>query len=228
MNPAKEFSRFALTYQEYKIIQTKVASYLISEVKDRPKNILDFGAGTGEVYKYIDWEFDSFLAVDKSEEMLSLHPQNRVKKIVCDFNEKECFDKLKNEKFDFIFAASSLQWSKDLDFTLKEIAKFNKKCAFAIFTDKTFETIHKITGLDSPIYSLDEILYFINKYFLIDYKVKRYKLFFEDKLSMFRYIKKSGVSSGIRRLSYKETKELIYRYPYRYLEFEVVFIWTKL
>ncbi len=227
MKPVKEFSRFAKSYQRYKIIQKRVASYLVSKVEQKPKNILDLGAGSGEIYRHVDWRFDSFIAADRSENMLMLHPDENVKKIVCDFNQKSCFERLKRERFDFVFSSSALQWSSNLDFTLKEISSFEKPCAFSLFTDKTFETIHEIASLDSPIYSLEEILYSINNYFLVNYEIKRYRLFFEDKYLMFRYIKRSGVSSGEKRLSYKETKELIRRYPHSYLEFEVVFIWTR-
>ncbi|WP_281951734.1 methyltransferase domain-containing protein [Nitrosophilus kaiyonis] len=227
MNPSKEFSRFAKTYQKYKIIQTKVAKHLISKIDSKPKKILDLGAGSGEVYKNINWDFDNFIAVDSSKEMLNLHPDFKVKKLLCDFSTNSCFDILKKERFDLIIASSSLQWSQDLDFTFKEISKLNKDFIFAIFTDKTFETIHKIVNIKSPIYSLEEILSLSQKYFLINYEIKRYRLFFKNSLEMFRYIKKSGVSSGRKRLSYKEMKFLIDNYPYKYLEFEVVFLWNK-
>ena len=60
MNPVKEFSRFAEDYQSYKIIQSRVAKELVALVDSKPKNILDIGAGSGEIYKNIDWEFDRF------------------------------------------------------------------------------------------------------------------------------------------------------------------------
>jgi malonyl-CoA O-methyltransferase len=41
---------------------------------------------------------------------------------------------------------------------------------------------------------------------------------------MFRYIKKSGVSGGKKRLGYKEMKALMKHYPLDYLEFEVLFV----
>ena len=41
---------------------------------------------------------------------------------------------------------------------------------------------------------------------------------------MFRYIKKSGVSSGEKKLSYAETKQLMETYPLDHLEFEVLFV----
>lgn len=56
-------------------------------------------------------------------------------------------------------------------------------------------------------------------------KSKRIASFFEDNLSKFRYIKKSGVSGGKRRLSVAQTKALIQNYPLEYLEFEVLFVW---
>ncbi|HIE34678.1 MAG TPA: methyltransferase domain-containing protein [Campylobacterales bacterium] len=227
MRVVEEFSRFAKSYQKYKIIQKRVASYLVCKVEQKPKRILDIGAGSGEVYNHINWDFDQFIAIDKSENMLNLHPNKNVKKIICSFNEDYCFNILKKERFDFIFSSSALQWSENLDFTLKHISSFNKPCAFSLFTDKTFNTIHKLAKIDSPIYSLEEILNLFNNYFLINYEIKKYRLFFEDKISMFRYIKRSGVNYNKRGLSYKETKELIKNYPYSYLEFEVVFIWTK-
>jgi malonyl-CoA O-methyltransferase len=41
---------------------------------------------------------------------------------------------------------------------------------------------------------------------------------------MFKYIKKSGVSGGEKRLGYKEMKVLMELYPLNYLEFEVLFV----
>jgi len=61
-------------------------------------------------------------------------------------------------------------------------------------------------------------------YWDIDYEVQNYKLYFQDNISKFRYIKNSGVSGGDAKLSYKDTKSLIDNYPYDYLEFEVLFI----
>ena len=57
--------------------------------------------------------------------------------------------------------------------------------------------------------------------------MKNYKLNFEDNLSLFRYIKKSGVSGGEKRLNYSETKALLKNYPHKFLEFEVIFLWGK-
>jgi malonyl-CoA O-methyltransferase len=41
---------------------------------------------------------------------------------------------------------------------------------------------------------------------------------------MLNYIKKSGVSGGEKKLTYKQVKNLIKNYPLDYLEFEVLFV----
>jgi malonyl-CoA O-methyltransferase len=221
----KEFNRFATSYQEYKIVQTLVAKHLISNIKKRGENILDLGAGSGEVYKNINWKIKSYYAVDLSYKMLNLHPDSE--KIICDFDTKECWLKLKKLPIDMVISSSALQWSRNFDFLCKNLSNITSNVNFAIFTSNTFKTIQKITSLPSPILSKEEIIDTINSYFLVNYEIREYKLFFNDKTQMFRYIKKSGVSDGSKKLGYKETKELIAMYPYNYLEFEVVFAWSK-
>jgi malonyl-CoA O-methyltransferase len=223
------FSKYANQYRFYKIIQEKVAAYLIENCLLKEKRILDLGAGCGNIYKNINWEVEKFLAVDNSKEMLLFHPKKKgvVKKIVGDFNKKECFEKLKKEKIDFIFASSSLQWSKDLNFTLHNIKQLSTKIAFAIFTDKTFEEIYKTTSLQTPLLPVEKIIYLLNRYFVINYEIKTYKLFFTNTISMLKYMKRSGVIDSKRRLGYKETKKLIEEYDKNYLKFEVIFAWSK-
>ena len=57
----KEFSKNAKNYSRYNIVQKKVAKKLISKIKNNPKNILDLGCGTGELYKLIDWNIEKFI-----------------------------------------------------------------------------------------------------------------------------------------------------------------------
>ena len=223
----REFDRFAAHYQRYKIIQTKVARYLTQKSRYQGKYILDLGAGSGEVYRAIGWDFKRFYAVDMAENMLRFHPQNGVEKIVCDFDTKECWRRLGELRIDQVFASSSLQWSRDLETLLRRIRALTPRLNAAVFTSGTFETIHKILSVPSPIRDKEEIISLFRQYFMVDYEIKRYKLFFEDKRSMFAYIKKSGVSSGEKRAGIGKLRELIRTYPHSYLEFEVVFVWSK-
>ncbi len=227
MKHIKEFERFAHEYQNYKIIQSRVAKHLVRNTPFRGKRLLDIGAGSGEVYRNIDWEFEYFVALDSSQKMLGLHPSAKVRKIVCDFDDPRCWQKLESDTFDLIFSSSALQWSKNLEKAFFRIAKTAPFGAFALFTSATFATIHEILGISSPIYDQDAILAFASRHFMVDYEIRRYRLFFEDTAQMFRYIKRSGVSSGRMRAPVGDIRRLLRTYPHRYLEFEVVFLWAK-
>jgi len=226
----KEFSRNASSYDKYSIIQEKVAEKLLSYIPSGAySNILDLGAGSGMIYKklyLIDTiKFDNFFAVDISSKMLSLHPvsQNILKKQI-DFKSID-YNFIAKHSIDLVISSSALQWSSNLKSIFQNLSKSKADIAFAIFTSNTFKTIQQIIKKPSPIYSIQEIieasaLYSKN----LTIEKKEFKLYFNSKLDMFRYIKKSGVSGGTKLLSYIELKQLIKDYPYNYLEFEVLFI----
>jgi len=228
----KEFSRFAQQYQQYNVIQTQVAKKLVSSLKSSfYTQIVDMGCGTGTLYQTLlsqNIGFEYFLALDFSAEMLAEHPSHlKVKKIQMDFNHSEDFGKWKLGKGDILLSSSALQWSKDLDFTFSHIAKDAQNIHLALFTSGTFTTLHQSAGISSPIYSALEIQTSLSKYYEASYEVENYKLYFKSVIEMFRYIKKSGVSGGKKRLSLKQMRALMQDYPLNYLEFEVLFIRAK-
>ena len=223
-NHTDEFSKRAKSYQRTNVIQKKVVKRLIEGIKNKPKYILDLGCGEGAVYKQIDWEFECFIGVDKAQNMCKLHPHHD--KVVLhntDFEDPALYHDIPH--VDITIAASSLQWAKDLESTIQNIAKHSDEIACAIFCDGTFKSIYDITKLPSFLPSHDRSIKMISKYFDIHQTRTFYKLDFKDNLSKFRYIKDSGVSGGNRQLSYHDTKKLIAAYPHEYLEFEVLFIW---
>jgi len=221
-----EFSKRAKSYQEHNIIQKKVVKKLIEGIKSKPKNILDLGCGEGAVFKLINWDFEKFVGVDKAKNMCSLHPHHD--KLILensDFEDPSLYARLGD--VDITIAASSLQWAKNLENTIKEIAQHSDEIAFAIFCDGTFKSIYELTNLPSFLPVCDDLVKMLSTYFYIHHDKQYYKLEFEDNLSKFRYIKNSGVSGGNRQLSYHDTKKLIAGYPHSYLEFEVLFVWGK-
>lgn len=227
MSFEKEFSRNAQNYEKYNIIQKEVAKKLLDLVKkETPKSMLDLGCGSGEIYKLIDWDVEKFVAVDISEEMCKIHPKDDIVKVICqNYEDNELFlSKLKVERFDAIISSSSLQWCRDLDSLLKRLTKLSDRVYFSIFCDKTFDAIYKITKLENFLPNYKNITETVSKYYKVEYKREFYKLYFEDNISKFRYIKKSGVSGGKRQLSYQETKRLIDEYPLDFLEFEVLYV----
>ncbi len=225
----KEFSRFANQYSTYNIIQVKVAKRLVKQLPlDRYPTIIDLGCGSGEVYKNIEKNhisFEQFIALDSSQEMLKIHPSaKKLKKVCSDFNKVKIFDTFTLGQRDIVLSSSALQWSKDLDLTLSQLSTKVSKAYFAIFTSGTFKTLHQVANINSPIYSERELKETIGKYYDASFKTCKYRLNFDSVRDMFNYIKKSGVSGGEKKLSYKQMRHLMKAYPLDYLEFEVLFV----
>jgi malonyl-CoA O-methyltransferase len=227
MRVAKEFSRFAKSYNKHNIIQAKVAQKLISYIPKRDyKSIIDIGCGRGEIYENLIKEaisFSSFSAFDISSNMLALHPkESRVSLIEGDFGTLDTFSRLSN--YDIVISSSALQWSGDLDTTLEGLSGISDEFYFAIFTSQTFSSLHRCAKISSPIYTKEYLKERILEYFEATFELKSYKLYFKSVYEMLRYIKESGTSGGERQLGYKEIKRVIDTYPLDYLEFEVLFV----
>ena len=217
----KEFSKNSKYYKDYSFIQKEVAATLVLSIKDNPRKIIDLGCGSGFVYNNISWKVENFLGLDLSQNMLNNHQKDENITLSCEDFDK--FDANKFQDYDVVVSSSSLQWSKDIDGLLEKIQKNTKSFYLAIFCDKTFESLN--TMLDKKTFlpnakRLQSLFDDKN----ISFEIKEYKKEFEDNLSLFRYIKKSGVSGGEKNLSYKEIKEVIKNYDKSYLEFEVLYI----
>lgn len=227
MRVSSEFSKRALEYESYNIIQNMVIEELLEHVKQKPKNILDIGCGSGALCRAINWEYEHFYGVDFAHGMLELHPKSsKIETIYGDFNDDKLFENMLTYIYDFIFSASALQWADDLERVFGKIRELNAPVALAIFTSNTFKTINKTAAISSILRSADEVCELGKKYFGAEVEVVNYKLEFESTRDMFKYIKRSGVSGSRKILSYKESKKLLNEYPLNYLEFEVAFIYS--
>ena len=229
MRVSREFSKYASHYGNNNLIQERVASKLIELTRSRPKYILDLGCGSGAICKKIDWEYKHFTGVDFAPGMLELHPKSKkIESIYGDFNDETLFENLLTYRYDYIFSASALQWSQNLEKTFKSIQELNAPVALAIFTANTFKTLNKTASLEPILRTAKEIETLQKKYFDAAFEVVEYKLEFASTREMFKYIKQSGVSGTRKVLDYKQTKKLMREYPLNYLEFEVAFITTEL
>lgn len=226
MSIENQFSKYAKEYKSHNIIQQIVAKSLVRELKNKPKRILELGCGSGQVYKYIDWDIQMYKAIDSSESMCKLHPKAKNLYIRCfDFDTKEFINEIKKDKYDMVLSSSALQWSKDLPKIVKTLKEITNEINAVLFTSNTFKTIQNITNKKSPILSEESIKKSFSKYFKCEFETIMYKLEFDDKKELFDYIKKSGVSSAAS-LSFKEAKNLYKEYKLNYLEFEVIFVKT--
>ncbi len=223
-----EFSKRATSYEKYNIIQKEVAKHLLSNIKTKPKNILDLGCGDGTVFKNISWKINNFVGIDKAKNMCKLHPNGQNITIINDdFENLSFLNKQNSFNFDMAISSSSLQWAQNLDQLFKIIKKHIPEISFSIFCSGTFQTIYNYTNLENFLPNYNALLSLLEKYFIFLHERKSYKLYFNDNISKFRYIKKSGVSGGKKKLNYIQTKKLIETYPHDYLEFEVLFIWGR-
>ena len=221
----KEFSRFARSYEAHNLIQAKVAKQLVSMLPHQKiASLIDVGCGSGAIYRNLHdqgYSVDRFVALDASEEMLSVHPDGLgVSKVTMDFSQPT---PLVLPEETVVVSSSALQWSRDLDATFSWLCSIGREGYFAIFTANTFSTLHQTAHITSPIYSSTTLQSYIDRYYDAVYTLRQYQLGFDSTQAMFRYIKQSGVSGGTHQLGYKAIKALMERYPLDYLEFEVLF-----
>ncbi len=210
----KNFDKFANSYEKYNIIQKKIIKKYISLIKSK---VVDLGCGSEGLCKYRD--FDFYLGVDASENMLKLNPCNILN---LDFNKKECFEEIKKYDFEQIVSFSALQWARDLKSVFKEIKNLEKDFLLTIFTSKTFSSLHKELNITSPIYSKEEILNY-SKILNPKVEVLEYELFFSTPKEMLEYIKFSGVKGDVKA-GIKHLKRFLKKFPVKKLEFEIVIL----
>lgn len=228
MEVSTQFSKYAKDYNNNNIIQQIIAKALIRDIKTKPKTILELGCGSGQIYKYINWDIDKYTAIDFAKVMCELHPRDEKTSVHCfDFDSDEFEEFLSEKTFDMVISSSAMQWSKNLDKLVKNLSKTTDEINCVLFTSNTFKSIHKITKQTSPILDTNTIKKSFSNYFICDFEVFNYNLEFEDKKSMFEYIKKSGVGGGAEKLPYVKAKKLFKEYTLSFLEFEVIFIKAK-
>ena len=87
-----QFCKYATKYNSYNIIQQIVSKALIRDIKNKTKRILELGCGSGQVFKYINWDFEYYKAIDISQEMCKLHPKTNNVELFCfDFDSEDFF-----------------------------------------------------------------------------------------------------------------------------------------
>ncbi len=229
MSAVKEFRRRASSYARYNVIQRQAAEYLLSWIEERELgSILDVGCGDGTLYRSLrssPLSFERFFGIDLAKEMLALHPKGeRIRCMKGDFDDPDVLGKLASLEIDTLLSSSALQWSRDLDRALAALSGLGRRAYISLFTSGTFETLHRIAGVRSPIRSFGESREILELHYrLRRIERVRYRLRFDSTREIFRYIKRSGVSGGEARLGYRAAKRVMEEYPLDYLEFELLF-----
>lgn len=227
------FGKKSQSYAQNCSLQNEVAKKLLVFCESQKyQKIIDLGAGSGNIARNLMHNVDFLISIDNAPNMLALHPRTRpniaqIKLMECDF---ECYDF--SDDFDLIISSSALQWAKNLDLIFRKISDLvqdsnnlhkSPKFAFAIFTDKSLGELHSFLGTISPLKSSDEILAIAQKYFVIESKIKTFRCDFPTRNDVLAYLKNSALLGG-GNLNFSDKKRLKYEFPYRTLNFEVLFI----
>ncbi len=230
MRVVEEFSKQAKHYEEYNIIQRAVAQDLLALVDWPYKRVLDLGCGSGTLFRYLNRDLEYYIGVDKAKKMLLEHPKGEhIELWEESFDEADLYKKEALKQIDTLFSSSSLQWSRDLLLLFRHIQALHKPFALALFTAGTFQSIQDYTGIASPLATASEVQKYakeaFNSYVL---EKKAYQLTFENSRELFTYIKKSGVSGNRNRLSIAQSRKMLKEFPHLTLDFEVLFIVSRL
>lgn len=225
MNPVvNEFSRYALTYHQTNHLQKEIAHHLISKVHLVGGSVLDLGCGSGAVYLLLKEKCSYFMGLDASKEMCQLHPQDENTTIVCqDFDQIDS-ELLWNKKvFDVVISSSALQWSKEPVALIEKMKQWGKSLGVAIFTNRTFSSLHEEVGFISQLPSVE-----ILKAPFKDghYEVMCYTKTFSSTRELLEYVKKSGFNGNGQKISPLVLKKVIKENKLKMLEFEVFYGWS--
>ncbi|MDO8442829.1 MAG: malonyl-ACP O-methyltransferase BioC [bacterium] len=144
------FSRHALRYDTYAIVQKEMALEFINIIKEKKEpfvNILEIGAGTGFLTKLLCEKFphSSILATDISEAMLtvarrnlSIYPNVMFKQL--DGENLNC----NKEEFDLIVSNAVIQWFNNYENTFTSYLKALKQGGYMMsstFGEGTFQEL---------------------------------------------------------------------------------------
>lgn len=225
MNPKKEFTRFAKNYQSLSTIQQKIAKELISKVSKNKKTILDIGCGNGNIYNQINWQLDNFYGIDISKEMCKLHPKkDNIHIKEANFDNIEIYDFYKNKNIDIITSSSALQWSKNIENIFHTLPSISPNLSISIFTSNSLKELLDAINVKSFLFDKDYILKLIQKTYDIKISTKTYKKEFESTRDLLAFIKKSGISGGVKRANISDIKKVIRDDKIKVANFEVLFI----
>ncbi len=169
----ENFSKASSTYDNYSIVQQKVAKNLFNIVVNNNlifsdnSIILELGTGTGEFSKYIfklHSNTNTIIFSDISKEMLKKFREkyNWNINIIAIDGEEPSF---KDNSIDIIYSASTFQWFLNWDKALKNIyniLKPNGYLIFSMFGENTFYTLKKFMYEINPQYKITKTI--------IDYK----------------------------------------------------------
>lgn len=223
-NNPNSFDKQAHLYTESSLIQSQIIEILLQSLDCKTiHKAIDIGCGSGGVAMQLNrlgLQIEDFYGLDISQEMLHHHPK-KMKNIsnmtlIC-----EDFETFAFEKYDVIFAASSLQWARNLEMLISKLAKSSPVARFGIHTNKSLDSVHKFLGTLSPLRSAKCLRDILEKYFEGQIWIEKLERNFSNREDFLRHLKGSGLLGG-GVLNYSEAKHFRNNIPYQKAEYEVL------
>lgn len=160
----KNFTRYASTYDQFAVIQNRIAQKLLDFTDSQNYSlILDIGCGTGNYTSLLNKKFPAakITALDISEKMISV-AKKKLSDSSVDFLIADAESARIEKKFDLLTSNACFQWFDDLDNMLEKCAKLltpNGTISFSIFGPQTFHRLKaSLTSLfdqPTPVSSAD-------------------------------------------------------------------------
>lgn len=150
-----------MLYHNHATLQRNIAATLIEISKefikiDGSKKIADIGSGSGFIAEHllkIGAKRSNILQLDKNPEMLEFG-QKFGRTQICDFD----YELNIGERFDIAFSSMSLQWSRDINYTISNVKKILTDDAIFIFAVPiagSLQELYRILGREFMIFQND-------------------------------------------------------------------------
>jgi len=220
---SKRFNAASSTYDQVASAQRQAADFLVRQLRSvwpdfYPEHILELGSGSGYLTELLLAIFPNsrFTVNDLSAEMLALAEQRLSSMASIDFNCSD-FDNTQFTQVDLSISNFALQWSADLENTLKINFLRSKRLAFCCLLDGTFAAWHglfKTCNLPSPVRNYWSFTHFETVLSALDPKdyfftTETLKLSFENAHSVMRYLQSLGASLGNHTYSVSQLRQVL-------------------
>ncbi len=213
--PAPRFDSAAGTYDSYGGVQREMADWLAEWLPDEKSGgALELGAGTGFFTRHLlPWP-GTLVATDLSPGMVATGRQHypQIPWRVRDAGATG------EEKFDWIFSCSFLQWSPDPDPLLeawRQQLRPGGRVLSGFFVDGALPALHDLLGKHAPLLPRGEkdwIAHFENAGFRIRaIETREHSRSYPSALDLFRCLHRIG-ATGTPRMSVVELKQLLRTY----------------
>lgn len=227
----RDFAKRAALYADRNAVQKEVCGRLLQPLSEAKfTNILDIGCGCGEVYSRLCGQTELFVGVDAADTMCALHPKkNGIELFHANFDDPALFEALKDRHGHFSLCTSNcaIQWSKNIESLLCRMAAACDNTAIAVFTSNTFASLYQASGLETFLPQLQTTKKMIEKHFDGSFEIFEQKLEFSNGAQALKYIRKSGVGLGAKKLTVAQTKALMRDFQPSVLEFEALLFWGR-